>query len=111
MNSILHNNSGYLLNAGGVAHYPSGKSLRPAMAMKKNAYTVSTELQSMAVAEKISKEAAARQFGVDSLRILGGSVKLTNSDNFCVKQIVRQMRMFPTAPYNKKALQKPKYKY
>ena len=40
-----------------------------AMATKRKAYTVTIKLQAMEVAEKMSKEAAARQFGVDPRRI------------------------------------------
>ena len=40
-----------------------------AMATKRKAYTVTTKLQAVEVAEKTSKEAAARQFGVDPRRI------------------------------------------
>ena len=69
------------INAGGVAHYPHCKSC-PAMTMKKKAYTVTTMLQAMAVAENASKEAAARQFIVDARRVCG--VMLTASDNFYI---------------------------
>ena len=39
------------------------------MATKWKAYTVSTKLQAVAVAERSSKEAAARHFSVDPHRI------------------------------------------
>ena len=39
------------------------------MATKRKAYTVSTKLQAVAVAERSSKEAAARHFSVDPRRI------------------------------------------
>ena len=39
------------------------------MATKRKAYTVTTKLQAVEVAEKTSKETAARQFSVDPRRI------------------------------------------
>ena len=79
----------------------------------KKAYTVSTKLQAVTVAETTSKEVAARKFGVDPRKIRGGSMMLTASDNFRVERIVRLLRptTLPTALYNKNASQQPKYKY
>ena len=39
------------------------------MATKRKAYTISTKLQAVAVAEKTPKEAVAMQFSVDARRI------------------------------------------
>ena len=80
------------------------------MAAKKKAYTVSTKLQAVAVAEKTSKEAAASQFSIGPRKLCGGSVMLMASDNFHVAQIVRLLwtTTLPTAMYNrgKKFLEK-----
>ena len=56
------------------------------MAMKTKVHTISTKLQAVVVAEKTSKEAAVRQFSVHvhPHKIRGGSVMLTDSDNFHV---------------------------
>ena len=80
------------------------------METKKKAYTVSTKLQAMAVAENTSNEPAVRQFSVDLHRIRGGTVTLMASDNFRVAQIVRLLRTttLPTALNNKKASQQLK---
>ena len=88
---------------GGVAHYSHGKLLWYTMATKKKVYAVSTKLHVVVVAEKASKEAPARQFGVVPHRIHGRSVMVVASDNFRVARIVRLLwaTMLPTALYNK----------
>ena len=47
------------------------------MAMNKKAYTVTTKLQALAVAEKTSKKAAVRNFSVEASRICSAVVMLT----------------------------------
>ena len=72
------------------------------MAIKRKgvAYTVSTKLQVVVVAEKTSKEAAARLFSVDPLRVRDRSMTLTAFDNYHVVQIViLQTTMLLTALY------------
>ena len=56
-----------LLNAEGMAQYLHGNSCT-SYSDKEKAYVVTTKLQVVEVTEKVSKEAAARQFGVDPQR-------------------------------------------
>ena len=113
VDSLLHKKHKVSIKRWGCGIIPTRKFLLPVIATKRKAYTISTTLQAMAVAERTSKEAAAKRFSADPRRIHSGVMMLTISDNFRVARIVRLqwITMLPTGPYNKNASQQSKYEY
>ena len=61
------------------------------MAKKREVYTICIKLQTVAVAAKTSKEAAAMHFIVDPCKVCCRLVTLTASDNFGIATIVQYM--------------------